>query len=182
MVKPNQWHLFDGSDCRFKFVFVECTPFVLAKILAFLGVTDTLDGIVAIDYNLKNHIEIDILQAFCLQQEGIYDERIKNCLYFIKQNLHQSKISLITLAQEVHLSPSRLSHLFCEQMGIPVQHYIIWERMKTAMDLVVKKDMALTEAAYSSGFYDAAHFSKHFKNLFGLNPSMVYNNSRIVQV
>jgi hypothetical protein len=31
--------------------------------------------------------------------------------------------------QQVHLSHSRLSPLFCEQLGIPVQHDIISERM-----------------------------------------------------
>jgi AraC-like DNA-binding protein len=182
LVKPNQWHLFDGSDCHFKFVFVECTPFVLNKILALFNVTDTRDGIVAIDYNLINHLDIDALQKLSTQYNKVPDERIKGCLNFIKHNLHQSKIPLITLARLVHLSPTRLSHLFCEQMGIPIQQYIIWERMKKTMDLVVKNNANLNEAAHSAGFYDAAHFSKHFKSLFGLNPSMVYNNSRIVQV
>jgi AraC-like DNA-binding protein len=53
--------------------------------------------------------------------------------------------------------------------------------MKAAIDLVVRQDADLTQAAHAAGFYDSAHFSRCFKEWFGIKPSAVYNNSRIVQ-
>ncbi|GAB4410234.1 MAG: hypothetical protein OHK0039_14440 [Bacteroidia bacterium] len=86
------------------------------------------------------------------------------------------------LAAVVHLSPGRLSHVFWQEMGLPIQKYIAWVRMKTAIDLVVHHDLNLVDAAYAAGFYDPSHLSQHFKDFFGIRPSEVYNNSRIVQL
>ena len=46
---------------------------------------------------------------------------------------------------------------------------------------MINNRMHLTDAAYHAGFYDSAHFSRHFKKIFGVKPSLVYNNSIIVQ-
>ncbi len=53
--------------------------------------------------------------------------------------------------------------------------------MKAATEYMLNENMHLTQAAHSAGFYDAAHFNKHFKDLFGIKPSLVYNNSCIIQ-
>lgn len=182
LIKPHQLHAFEGENSAFEFIFIEANPLVVDEIFELFGVQGNTDGIITIKRDFKNRFSVEILKRICNSQQKTYDKRISNSLNFIRSHIHHSKIPLMTIAQHVHLSPSRLSHLFREQMGISIQKYIVWERMKTTINLVIQNDLNLTEATYSSGFYDVPHFTKNFKDLFGVKPSTVYNNSRIVQV
>jgi AraC family transcriptional regulator len=70
-------------------------------------------------------------------------------------------------AAGVHLSPSRLRHLFVEQTGLAYKTYLLWLRMVRALD-VYSTGASLTEAAHAAGSADSAHFSRIFKRSFGL--------------
>ncbi len=67
----------------------------------------------------------------------------------------------------VHLSPSRLRHLFVEQTGLAFKTYMLWLRLVRALE-VYSDGASLTEAAHAAGFSDSAHFSRIFKRTFGL--------------
>jgi len=67
----------------------------------------------------------------------------------------------------VHLSPSRLRHLFVEQTGLAFKTYMLWLRLVRALE-VYSAGRSLTEAAHEAGFSDSAHFSRIFKRTFGL--------------
>jgi AraC-like DNA-binding protein len=69
-------------------------------------------------------------------------------------------------AAGVHLSPSRLRHLFVEQTGLAFKTYLLWRRLVRALD-AYSKGSSLTEAAHAAGFADSAHFSRAFKRTFG---------------
>lgn len=76
------------------------------------------------------------------------------------------------LAALAGISESRLQHLFKAQMGIPIRRYVLWMRLRN----VIKKSMSgasLTEAAHDSGFSDSAHFTRTFKAMFGIPPSLI---------
>lgn len=66
----------------------------------------------------------------------------------------------------VHLSPSRLRHLFVEQTGLAFKTYMLWLRLVRAVQLY-SEGQSLTQAAHSAGFADSAHFSRVFKRTFG---------------
>ena len=109
------------------------------------------------------------------------DERIGACISHIKKNLPNAALNRDLLSAIVHLSPSRLSHLFKAQTGTTIQNYIIWERLKLAIVSSLDQGINLLNAAYLAGFYDAAHFSRAFQKMFGINPSSAYNSS-ILQI
>lgn len=69
-------------------------------------------------------------------------------------------------AAGVHLSPSRLRHLFVEQTGLAFKTYLLWRRLVRALD-TYSQGSSLTEAAHDAGFSDSAHFSRAFKRTFG---------------
>lgn len=75
-----------------------------------------------------------------------------------------------TVAAAVHLSPSRLAHLFSAHVGIPLRPYVRWQRLQQAIRLVAGGE-SLTAAAHSAGFTDGAHFSRVFRRNFGNAPS-----------
>jgi AraC-like DNA-binding protein len=111
----------------------------------------------------------------------VLDARVQAAQQFIAQALGDPGLTLAQVAARAHLSPGRLSHLFKSTIGVTVRQYIVWCRMKHAIHRLLIEDANLTQAAHAAGFHDSAHFSKHFKALFGLRPSTVYHNSRIVQ-
>lgn len=86
-------------------------------------------------------------------------------------------IPIETLAAAVDISPSRLAHLFKEQVGVPIRMFRTWYRLKTAI-LCLKDGMTLTDAALRAGFYDSAHFTNTFRDTFGLSPSLIFSPQR----
>ena len=74
------------------------------------------------------------------------------------------------LAQQVHLSPSRFSHWFSASCGLPLRSYRKWHRLIRALQAIAQGHN-LTTAAHAAGFADAAHFSRSFRSLLGLDPS-----------
>lgn len=81
------------------------------------------------------------------------------------------------LAELADVSPSRLAHLFKEQVGIPIRMFRVWARLKTAA-LLLQKGSSLTDAAHGAGFYDSAHFANTFRENFGLPPSAIFSPQR----
>lgn len=77
------------------------------------------------------------------------------------------------LAESVHLSPSRLSHIFRKQTGIPIRRFVVWSRTRSVIHNALQ-GATLTEAAHAAGFSDAAHMSNAFRRLFGFAPSALF--------
>ena len=71
------------------------------------------------------------------------------------------------LARHVSLSPSRFSHWFVEQSGIPLRSYKKWLKLRIAMESLLE-GVNPTEAAMHAGFSDLAHMSRAFSESFGL--------------
>jgi len=108
------------------------------------------------------------------------DARIGRVLEMIGEEPAE-KIRVERLAAAVALSPSRLAHLFSEQVGVPIRRYRIWKAIREASRLCLT-GTSLTEAAHTAGFTDSAHFSHCFRNLFGLNPALLLSRRTAVNV
>ena len=143
----------------------------------------TLGNGVHISQQANNHYKlIDKIASFHHQLSPSFtnNDRINKCVNYLNSSSSDYKQMISFLKEEVHLSESRLSHLFKEEMGISIKKYLVWSRLKKAFQLVVNQKINLYEAALQSGFYDQAHLSKAFKELLGMNPSEAYN-SRTLQ-
>lgn len=105
------------------------------------------------------------------------DGRIQDLLIYIQTHLADD-LTLPVLAGRTHLSPSRLMHLFREQVGVPIRRYILWRRLIRA-HAEIGRGYALTEAAHQAGFADAAHMNRAFRLMVGHPPSAIF--SRFVQ-
>ena len=77
-----------------------------------------------------------------------------------------------TLAAEAGLSGSRFNHLFSEQAGVSFRSYRLWAQVRAAMAGLGPR-VHLTDAAMRGGFADSAHFSRSFRQTFGMTPSSV---------
>lgn len=99
-------------------------------------------------------------------QAPLPDPRVQRIIDHAASHLDEP-LSLASASAGVHLSPSRLRHLFVEQTGLAFKTYLLWLRLVRAMT-VYAEGRSLTEAAHAAGFSDSAHFSRIFKRTFGL--------------
>ncbi|HAS42744.1 MAG TPA: hypothetical protein DCS93_19845 [Microscillaceae bacterium] len=127
-----------------------------------------------------------VIHFFGIHQSSTFkdahrDDRITKVLSYVKTHLQQ-EITTHTLTEVACLSESRLLHLFKTQVGLPIRNYILWLRIKTAVELIIAQQYKLTQIAYEAGFADAAHMSRTFNKVLGVSPSMIAKNSKFVQV
>lgn len=99
-------------------------------------------------------------------QGRLPDLRVQKIIDHAARHLDQP-LSLESASQGIHLSPSRLRHLFVEQTGLAFQTYVLWLRLVSAVQ-AYSEGSSLTEAAHAAGFSDSAHFSRIFRRTFGL--------------
>jgi AraC-like DNA-binding protein len=100
---------------------------------------------------------------------AIVDERLLSVLEFIELNL-PLRIQSRQLARIACLSEDRFLHLFTEQLGLPLRHHIMHQRLLRATRAILTGASA-THAAIDSGFSDSAHLTKTFIQLTGIRPS-----------
>jgi AraC-like DNA-binding protein len=79
-------------------------------------------------------------------------------------------LSHTVLADAAALSDSHLSHLFRKETGMALRGYKLWRRTMEGTQLILQ-GKSITEASFESGFADTAHFSRSFKQQFGISPS-----------
>lgn len=96
------------------------------------------------------------------------DDRLPSVIREIRAHIAEGEdIDRESLAHLVRLSPTRFSHWFVEQTGIPVRSYKKWLKLRTAMDALLD-GRPPTDAAMLGGFSDLAHMSRAFSESFGL--------------
>jgi AraC-like DNA-binding protein len=107
------------------------------------------------------------------------DSRVAHARDLLESVPHRRR-SLAEIAARVALSPSRLTHLFTREIGIPMRRYLLWLRLREAIDELVG-GASLVEAAFAAGFADSPHLSRTFRGMIGLPPSALGQLSRFVQ-
>ena len=100
------------------------------------------------------------------------DPRVQRVIEHIR-NVPEDDHGVDALAALVHLSSSRLSHVFKAHVGVPIRQFVLWTRVRTVVTLAVN-GASLTEAAHAAGFSDAAHMSNAFRRMFGFAPSALF--------
>ncbi len=99
------------------------------------------------------------------------DERIIRACQIL-DDLPLDVVRLETVAEKIHLSPSRLRELFKKQTGFTIGQYARWRGVWRAA-LLWKRGLKFTDVAMEAGFHDLAHVDRAFNEVFGMNPSKV---------
>ena len=81
------------------------------------------------------------------------------------------------LADEVSLSPRQLRRKLKELTGLSTAGYIRSMRLQRAAQLLEEQAGTVSEVAYAVGFQDPKHFSKLFRQVFGMAPSQAHTGS-----
>lgn len=108
------------------------------------------------------------------------DSRIKKVLHALN-NSEGGQCEIEILESISCLSRSRLQHLFKQQIGIPIRRYSLWLRIRKVI-LLIQHGHDFTYSALACGFTDSAHFSRIFKEMFGVPPKTLLSNHTAISI
>jgi transcriptional regulator GlxA family with amidase domain len=103
---------------------------------------------------------------------GIIDPRITWAVIHMQRRLGQS-IVIGELAATVNLSPSRFRELFSRQVGLGPAQYLQRLRLRRARLLIERTFLTVKEVMALVGYNDPSHFSRDFRRLHGVAPSVL---------
>jgi len=105
---------------------------------------------------------IKIEDAFMLKIRSIMEAHLDNDQFGIQQ-----------LCKEIGMSRAQLYRKFKSLTDKTVNDYLINFRLFKAKEMLLNSDLNVSEVAYEVGFKNLSHFSRAFREAFGLNPSGV---------
>lgn len=194
IIAPGQPHAIDGRHNKMAMLLLVPE----AKLAQPLAPIFSQDGITRLPQNVVSKIRSifagldgrlasdDSIEDVCFQMvEAIsggdsvpIDSRVAQSIEWIRASREEG-ISVQEIAAGVELSESRFSHLFTENVRIPVRRYLLWLRLRDAMHLLAQ-GRSLTETAHEAGFSDSAHLTRTFRGMLGIAPSALIKESSLI--
>ena len=102
--------------------------------------------------------------------ETVAEPRVRRALLLMEQNFARP-IAVAAVAAELGLSARQLERLCRQHVGMGPASLYRRLRMRYAHWLIENTDRSVTDIANEAGFADCAHFSRQFKDAYGLSPS-----------
>ena len=115
--------------------------------------TDSRNGKIPTAYSLHNENEI-----------------VRRAQQYISNNL-RSKLSVPIVAAGIDISPSYLTALFHKHLQIAPAEYIRRTKLQESKQMIRENTMNFTEIATVLQYSTVHHFSRQFKEHFGITPS-----------
>jgi len=106
-------------------------------------------------------------------KRSVLIEKIKN---IIIELIHYSEEPLDVkfsehLSQKLNHDYGYLANLFSETQGTTIEKFYISHKIERVKELLVYKELTLTQIAYQMHYSSVAHLSAQFKKVTGLTPS-----------
>ena len=103
----------------------------------------------------------------CLRSEE--EKALEAAARYLEENLSEDH-SLAQISRTVHLNEFKLKKGFKEYFQTTVFGYLRQKRMEYASRLLTQNKVTVIEAAQAVGYSNPSHFSRAFRNAFGVNP------------
>lgn len=100
---------------------------------------------------------------------SLRDFYIKEAFSYIEQNF-QNDISVEDIAASCGLNRSYFGKIFHENMGKTPQEFLISYRMTKATELLKLTGLSVADIGNAVGYPNQLHFSRAFKNVYGISP------------
>lgn len=100
---------------------------------------------------------------------GSDQPKLTEAVELMEANLEEL-INLDELALLVGVSRRQLERLFKKYLGCVPRRYYLDLRLKKARQLLLQTPSSISEIAIACGFVSASHFSKSYREMFGLSP------------
>lgn len=112
---------------------------------------------------VQTHIYIDMFN------EQNLSKGIKLAISYIREHYHEV-LSLVDIAEYVHLNPDYFSRIFKEETGQTYIAYLTYFRLSKACEMLINSNYKVQEIAEAVGYNNVSYFSTVFKKQYGCNP------------
>jgi AraC-like DNA-binding protein len=106
------------------------------------------------------------------------DFYVREALNYIEQNFHND-ISVEDIADNCGLNRSYFGKIFKESTGRTPQEFLLNYRMTKAAELLKLTKLSVGDISNAVGYDNPLHFSRAFKNVFGISPREWRNQNRM---
>ena len=114
-----------------------------------------------------------------MNQSGkIKDFYIKEALSYIEQNF-QNNITIEDIALFCGLNRSYFGKIFHDTIGKSPQEFLLNYRMIKAAELLKLTKLSIKDVGNAVGYPNQLHFSRAFKNIYGVSPRDWRNQNRL---
>ncbi len=133
---------------------------------------------------------INVLKGFLLSIFGLLTDKIelnditeynvsvlKNILIYCSEHFNEG-ISVMDVANELHISRFHISHIFREKLNTTFSDYLTQKRIEYATSLFCHENLTITDIAYKSGFNSIRSFNRNFLKYMKITPKEYKNRYR----
>lgn len=115
-----------------------------------------------------------------VRNQGQNSYYVNEAITFIHRN-YAKKITMDDIASFLGLSRTHLGRLFKKVTGKTLQSYLTLHRIARAVDLMRTTSLQLSEIAIRVGYSNQLYFSKVFRSIYGMPPSVWRQQDLIAQ-
>ncbi|CAM3016129.1 DNA-binding transcriptional regulator AraC [Vibrio fluvialis] len=131
------------------------------------------------DMPYRDDLAINLLEQLLIRCKTVQpdvvskplDPRIIQAINYMTQNLNQD-FTLEEIAAHTCLSPSRLGHLFRDEMKMTITQWRDDQRISRAKQLLVTTHYSVNHIGRIIGYSDPLYFSRVFKRKAGVSPKL----------
>ena len=102
--------------------------------------------------------------------QNTMNKYVSEAIQFIYEHYNED-ITITTVARSLDISEGYLSRIFKKETSYTFTNYLIFYRIKLAMNLLKDHRVKIYEVADQVGYGDTTYFSSQFKKVVGISPS-----------
>lgn len=110
-------------------------------------------------------------QCNCESENHLQDDRVIKAIKYMDDNF-EKVLSLEEVSAKCFLSSTRFLHLFKEKTNLSFRRYQLWNKVVKSLPYLTKN--SITDTAHKFGFSDSSHYTRTFKESFGVTPKFLF--------
>lgn len=140
-------------------------PFLSSKADAYMAIEDSAAELLA-EICRGDPARCELYKEY---QLSWYAERV-DAARALLETQYVAVLSIGSLARAVGMSSFHFARIFRELTGMPPHRYLLRVRMIEAARRL-RQGASVTETCFAVGFHELGHFSRYFRQWFGVSPS-----------
>ena len=123
--------------------------------------------------DMREHLIHDVSSDLNKEIDGslVADSFYSKVEGFIKENLSSPELTVEKISAAMNMSRTNFYRKLKEDANIAPGDLISHIRMRNAVEMLLHKDMNISDVAFAVGYSDPKYFSRSFKTVYGMSPS-----------
>jgi len=111
-----------------------------------------------------------MMDVIYISRDNAEYNSVRQVIEYLQEHYNQD-LTLDDVARKVHISPSHLSRLFKDELGMTIIDYLTDIRIAAAKQMLENSDLMVKEIAEKVGYQEASYFTRVFKKNTGVSPA-----------